>query len=244
MRFALQIALGAASAALFAPGCSGSTVGASQLDGSLGAGGEGGEGAAITDVATGDELTCRANSDCPVVSPDNYSLVCIGPYEASACVHPINDSSIGQPCNDDSQCPYSPYSEICRTATPGHESLGADASDGGFVCSGYFSCTEDSQCGPGHVCRHPSVPYGWVGPTTGLACANPCAADIDCPPTTTCDLSGHCRDRTCDECPSYFLCNAGACVIPSCSTDADCPGGFCVVGSCAGSLGRCVLFCN
>jgi hypothetical protein len=52
-----------------------------------------------------------------------------------------------------------------------------------------------------------------------------------------------CRTRTCDECPDYLACTNGACVIPNCSADSDCPGGYCVQGACAGSLGTCTPLC-
>ena len=105
------------------------------------------------------------------------------------------------------------------------------------------ACTEDSQCGAGKVCRvDPTVSAIWLGPS-GLVCAAPCASELDCPPTDTCDSGGRCQARTCTECPSYFSCASGTCVVPSCLKDVDCPGGYCVLGSCAGSLGVCKMRC-
>jgi hypothetical protein len=104
-------------------------------------------------------------------------------------------------------------------------------------------CRDDSQCGREQVCRRdPAVPTGWLG-ASGLVCAAPCASDHDCAPTDACEDSGHCRTRTCDECPEYLSCASGACVIPNCSADRDCPGGYCVQGACAGALGTCTQLC-
>jgi len=129
---------------------------------------------------------------------------------------------------------------------------------GGWVCTGPnepircgpvlpgelpVDCSDDSQCSRGEVCRRdPTVPTGWLG-ESGLVCAAPCASDRECAPTDTCEASGHCRTRTCDECPDYLSCTNGACVIPTCSADSDCPGGYCVQGTCAGSLGICRVLC-
>jgi Cys-rich repeat protein len=117
------------------------------------------------------------------------------------------------------------------------------------ICQHYLpgeapvDCTEDSQCGAGKVCRaDPTVPALRLGPS-GLVCAAPCASDLDCPPTDTCDSGGHCRARTCAECPPYFSCASGTCVQPSCLKDVDCPGGYCVYERCAGSLGVCKPIC-
>jgi hypothetical protein len=76
-----------------------------------------------------------------------------------------------------------------------------------------------------------------------LMCLRPCADDQDCAPTDTCQVDGHCRARTCDECPSYFACTDGRCFTPRCTHDRECPGGFCVSGSCAAEPGTCHLDC-
>jgi Cys-rich repeat protein len=103
----------------------------------------------------------------------------------------------------------------------------------------HVPCTEDSQCGAGQVCRH--SPYrGWLGPVS-FVCSPPCVTDLDCSPTDRCESGGHCRPRSCSECPSYLSCTSGSCVIPSCSTDSDCVGGHCVNNRCGGSLGVCRL---
>lgn len=106
-------------------------------------------------------------------------------------------------------------------------------------------CTDDSQCSSWNVCRaDPQLPFELYGPT-GLICAPPCVDDSDCPPEDKCSTSdGHCRGRTCVECPSYFSCGSGVCVRPPCSKDTDCPGGYCVLGYCGVSLGTCRVACS
>lgn len=117
----------------------------------------------------------------------------------------------------------------------------------GRVCTD-ASCSNDSQCSPGQVCRKdPSIRIGELDPN-GIVCTTPCTSDHECAPTDTCDDSGHCRARNCSECPSYYSCASGTCTIPSCSNDSDCPGGYCVSkssgsGICAGSLGSCRTWC-
>ena len=114
---------------------------------------------------------------------------------------------------------------------------------GGKVCTDAW-CTDDSQCSSGQVCRKDFT----TRVPDDLICAPPCVTDLGCAPTDKCDNSGHCRARTCAECPSYYSCASGTCVIPSCSTDNDCPGGYCVAmisgtGTCSGSLGSCRMMC-
>lgn len=213
--------------ACFFPACGRSPV--PLVDGSAGPDATGGSGSDASRSGTSDAGPgmCRSGADCNTSS----GFWCIGPYVPFRC-GPIDDSTVGQPCTEDSNCART---EICRLAPTG--------ADGGFACALDLSCTQDDQCGPNRVCRQdPTVPEGWVG-ALGLACAYPCATDADCAPTSLCETGGHCRPRTCAECPSYFSCINGACTIPSCSTDADCPGGYCVVGSCAGLLGQCRLLC-
>jgi hypothetical protein len=112
----------------------------------------------------------------------------------------------------------------------------------------YDECTTDSECDGASVCReNPSIPPNCLMMNgrgdSGLVCTAPCTTDSQCAPMDKCEDAGHCLLRTCAECPSYFLCASGACVIPYCSTDTDCPGGYCVNGRCAGLLGRCVHNC-
>ncbi len=170
---------------------------------------------------------CRSNSDCASSS----GFVCVGPYQPFRC-GPVLSGTVGQNCSDDANCTGA---EICRAA--------GGEFDAGLACSLDRSCTVDADCGPGHVCREDALlSTGWVG-ANGLACSAPCAESSDCPPTSTCQSDGHCRVRTCAECPSYFSCSNGACTIPSCSSDGQCPGGYCVLGACAGSLGLCRQLC-
>jgi hypothetical protein len=109
------------------------------------------------------------------------------------------------------------------------------------------ACTMDSQCDGGSVCREDRsvhdclISEGLDGGAT--ICAAPCTSDSECAPTDRCEDHGHCVPRTCAECPSYFSCAIGACVIPSCSRDSDCPGGYCVNGSCGSALGVCKHNC-
>jgi hypothetical protein len=172
----------------------------------------------------------------------------LGSLLVTACNNPLDLSAgdgsngavgdageAGQTCRSMSDCPGS------GNTPNGSNCMGPyDPYHCGPVRSGDpVACTGDSQCAVGMVCRDAA---GWHGPP-GLACLAPCASDLDCPPTDKCDGSGHCQGRTCAECPSYFSCASGTCVVPSCLKDVDCPGGYCVLGSCAGSLGVCKMRC-
>lgn len=178
---------------------------------------------------------CRTSADCPARA-SSMMWVCLLPYGYYRC-GPVLPSRDGVPCTDNSQC--NPL-QVCRA------SAGSDGSvdSSGLLCVPGVGCTDDSQCGGGEVCRaDPTVSPGLPGPT-GLVCSPPCSSDLDCVPTDKCESAGYCQARTCAECPSYFSCASGACTVPSCSTDADCPGGYCVGGRCAGYLGVCRWVCE
>jgi Cys-rich repeat protein len=184
-----------------------------------------------TDGATG----CRTTADCPQPGPSNVSSACLMPNSAYRC-GPVQPDRVGAACTEDGECGGG---NICRGTTVTDGGLGSS----GFVCVRAAACTDDSQCAAGQVCRgNPTVPIGWISPS-GLVCSAPCSTDLDCAPTDRCENGGHCRARTCAECPSYLSCTGGTCIVPSCLTDADCSGGYCVDGSCAGSLGVCQLMC-
>jgi len=104
-------------------------------------------------------------------------------------------------------------------------------------------CDGDQACNSGQVCRSdPTIPPGWLG-ASGMVCAAPCVSDGDCASTRKCKTDGHCVARTCAECPNFLSCEDGACRVPNCSTDSDCPSGHCVNGSCSVSLGLCRVRC-
>jgi len=180
-----------------------------------------------TDAAT---TGCRSSSDC-TSQPDGL-LLCVGPDELYAC-GPVEQ--VGSACYGDMECGRG---SVCRETS----AVDAGPSSSGKVCTD-ASCTDDSHCSGGQVCRKDrNIRIGDLNPG-GIVCAPPCIADVDCAATDKCESAGHCRARTCAECPSYFSCASGTCIIPSCSRDADCRGGYCVNKSCAGSLGNCRLFC-
>jgi len=183
--------------------------------------------------ATTNATQCRSDSDCPPPGPSNVPWSCRRSDTFSRC-GPVEPERVGVACTEDEECGGG---NICRAPI--------EPGDGGsaLVCTRAIACTGDGECGGGQVCRtDPTVPPGWIYPS-GLVCSAPCASDHDCAPTDKCESGGHCRARTCEECPSYLSCASGTCVVPSCVMDADCPGGYCVAGGCAGSLGVCRLQC-
>ena len=162
---------------------------------------------------------CRVDSDCT-----QYEN-CLSPNQLYHC-GPI---SVGMACTDNLQC----NGLVC--------SVNPAASDAGHVCAQAVTCTTDSECEGGQVCRKdPKIE--WLEPDT-LVCSEPCKTNRDCVETDICDDTGHCQARTCGECPSYFSCTSGSCVIPNCASDAQCPAGHCVMGRCAGTLGTCQMLC-
>jgi hypothetical protein len=185
-------------------------------------------GAVATDAAA---TGCRSHLDCQRPDAGSAGATCLYSQSGYRC-GPLQPEKVGVSCTEDDQCGGG---NICRPGAVSDGGLG----HGGLVCTRAEACTDDSQCIAGQVCREdPAVPIAWINPT-GLVCSVPCATDLDCSPTTKCASGGHCRVRTCAECPSYLPCASGNCVIPSCSTDTDCPGGYCVAGNCSGSLGVC-----
>ena len=188
--------------------------------------------AGTTPASTG----CRSDSDCPRPGPSNVPWACLRSDSFYRC-GPVEPGRVGVSCTEDAQCGGG---NICRASiAPDDGGLGAS----GLVCTRAVACTDDVQCGGGQVCRKdPTVPTGWIDPS-GLVCSVACATDHDCAPMDKCE-SGHCRGRTCAECPSYLSCASGTCLVPNCATDANCPGGYCVDGGCAGSLGVCRLRCS
>ena len=173
---------------------------------------------------------CRSDSDCAQLANGPWN--CAGPNGPYFCGPVVQ---VGVACTVDSVCGRG---SVCRETTMLDGGLGPS----GKVCTD-AACTDDSQCSAGQVCRKdPNVRIGELDPD-GVVCALPCATDRDCAPTDKCESAGHCIARTCADCPSYFSCTSGTCVIPSCSTDPECPGGYCVDGICAGSLGVCRMTC-
>jgi hypothetical protein len=178
-------------------------------------------------------------------------ILSLGSFLITACGNPLHlstgdgssgevggDGGAGQTCRMMSDCPapgdaqkefvgwicIDPYTpQHCGLIRPGDPVV----------------CTDDSQCDGEKVCRAAAEWPGYLGPI----CVPPCTSDLDCPPTDKCDSGGRCQARTCAECPSYFSCASGTCVVPSCLKDTDCPGGYCVTTRCAGSLGTCILRC-
>jgi hypothetical protein len=144
-------------------------------------------------------------------------------------------------CRSNSDCPGP------SSSSAGYSCLGPYEFSFGCACEPIVGCTMDSECDGGSVCREdPTITPNCLmrgGGDSGLVCSTPCTTDSQCAPTDKCEHGGHCLPRTCDECPSYFSCAAGACNIPNCSKDTDCPGGYCVFGSCAGALGICERNC-
>ena len=184
---------------------------------------------------------CGSDVDCAVA---------FGPgWCACSCGCSLNGSSLSEASTLASQlcatfdsrgCPHS--TETCAAYA---SNLCVAQYDNDVRCYYAFdpitvvNCTNDSQCGAGKVCHDdPRVPTQHLSPGE-FVCASPCTTDLDCRPDHKCDSTGHCQARPCAECPSYFSCTSGTCVIPTCTADIDCSGGYCVNGSCAASRGVC-----
>ena len=170
-------------------------------------------------------VECRVDSDCSQLG--SYygwgDWTCYGPGQQH-CGKP----TLGHACRDNSWCSGS----VCTQ--------GSSGPDAGHVCTTPVNCTYDNECEGGFVCRKdPRI--AWTN--NDKFCSEPCKTEGDCLVTDTCDKTGHCRERSCAECPSYFSCIAGSCVIPTCVSDGDCPGGYCVAGMCAGTFGACSILC-
>ncbi len=134
-------------------------------------------------------------------------------------------------CHSNADCPASSDNELNACFVPGLT-----------VCPTLLgaSCTDDSGCTSGQVCNTNADGQGYVSTT----CTAPCTGDSACGPTFTCGSGGHCQPRTCAQCPSYYSCSTGVCLIPACSHDSDCTGGYCVNGVCGPALGMCEGICH
>jgi hypothetical protein len=171
--------------------------------------------------ADGGPQSCRAHSECPGQLHSCFGVygVC-GPFRG------------GLACTTDSAC-----SRGTSCSEPGDAGIT-------MVCGAAATCTDDAQCDGGRVCsKDGRPPFNDPVNAADTFCLFRCASDNDCAPTDKCDTVGHCRARTCAECPSYFACTTGTCEIPTCAADADCPGGHCVNQRCQPTLGTCGELC-
>jgi hypothetical protein len=168
-----------------------------------------------------------------------------GTLDASSAGSLMGDAAAA--CHSTSDCP----GPDCFNE--GYSCQGPYPTTWSCVCQERVPCMMDSDCDGGSVCRQdPTVFNSCVQGSLqdggnfydGLVCASPCTSDSQCAPTHKCEDAGHCVPRTCAECPSYYSCSSGTCVIPDCTTDTDCPGGYCVNGRCGAVLGFCHRNCG
>ncbi|MDB4989974.1 MAG: hypothetical protein JWN04_5152 [Myxococcaceae bacterium] len=171
--------------------------------------------------ADGGSLSCRTRSEC-----SGQHDVCFDVY--GTCGPNLD----GLRCATDSDCSRG---TSCRE--PGDAGTAR-------VCGAAATCSDDAQCDGGRICsRDGRPPFYDPASAEDTFCLSPCASDSHCAPTDKCDTEGHCRARTCAECPSYFSCTTDACEISACAADADCPGGHCVNQRCQATLGTCGPLC-
>jgi hypothetical protein len=110
------------------------------------------------------------------------------------------------------------------------------------LCLGASSCSSDSDCPESDtVC---STGAGAQAADGGPSCRPPCMSNQDCNYWEACQPDGKCQALSCDQCPSYLSCTAGACGPKACDEDSDCPGAYCVDSTCYATLGTCAQSCG
>ena len=176
--------------------------------------------------ACASDATCGEAAECIsglcVARPACDSTAQCSSGACNACLGVCVDAVSGTACNNDSNCGFDDYCDLCLDVCRPRLAL----------CD---PCQSDAECGaPGDQC----LDYASGGRFCGQACGT-CPVGFECNTTLAqcVALSGSCLNvRECetpDDCPRSETCSATFICVTGCTGDEACPGGqVCSAGAC------------